>query len=164
VRLANFNPDNYDESLLWTESCDLGKDFGYIRMVHDISLGLDAIRADGVQMPVTDITTFVLSKRAESDTQSWKILYWDDEANATCGGLYTMPTCRIYNKAARARSPRRCCLPRAQQPCRQVPALDQGHEVRKQNQGRGRLSRIRSHQQIQWRGHQVLLRYQTDPH
>jgi hypothetical protein len=77
----------------------LGKDFGYIRMVHDISLGLDAIRADGVQMPVTDITTFVLSKRAESDTQSWKILYWDDEANATCGGLYTMPTCRIYNKA-----------------------------------------------------------------
>ena len=70
MRLAKFNPDNYDESLLWTESCDLGKDFGCIRMVHDISLGLDAIRADGVQMPDTDITTFVLSKRAESDTQS----------------------------------------------------------------------------------------------
>ncbi|CAD6343849.1 unnamed protein product [Miscanthus lutarioriparius] len=99
VRLAKFNPDNYDESLLWTESCDLGKDFGYIRMVHDISLGLDAIRAGGgVHMPDTDSTTVVLSKRAESDTQSWKILYWDDEANATCGGLYAMPTCRIHNK------------------------------------------------------------------
>ena len=96
MRLAKFNPDNYGESLLWTESCDLGKDFGCIRMVHDISLGLNAIRAGGgVHMPDTDSTTVVLSKRAESDTQSWKILYWNDEANATCGGLYTMPTCPI---------------------------------------------------------------------
>ena len=74
MRLAKFNPDNYDESLLWTESCDLGKDFGCIRMVHDISLGLDAIRAGGGVHADTDSTTVVLSKRAESDTQSWKIL------------------------------------------------------------------------------------------
>lgn len=92
-----FNPDNYDESLLWTESCDLGKDFGCIRMFHDISQGLDAFRGDGVQMP--DRTTFVLSKWAKSDTQSWKIIYWDDEANATCGGLYAQPTYRIYSRA-----------------------------------------------------------------
>jgi hypothetical protein len=93
---VKFNPDNYDESLLWTESSDLGKDFGCICMMHNISLGLDALHGGGMQVSNTAI---VLSEWAKRDTQFWKILYWDDEANATCCGLYTMPSCRIYSKA-----------------------------------------------------------------
>uniref|UniRef100_A0A0E0F570 PH domain-containing protein n=1 Tax=Oryza meridionalis TaxID=40149 RepID=A0A0E0F570_9ORYZ len=100
VRLVKFNPEDFEESVLWTESGHLGRDFGRIRMLYDVNLGLDALpgNEDGGG-GVRDGTVITLTERAEGDTQSWKILYWSDEANETCGGLYNEPTCRIYCKA-----------------------------------------------------------------
>ncbi|KAK3128958.1 hypothetical protein QOZ80_6BG0468900 [Eleusine coracana subsp. coracana] len=41
VRLARFYPDDYDESVLWTESADLRKAFGCIRIMHNIDLTME---------------------------------------------------------------------------------------------------------------------------
>ncbi|KAL6631265.1 hypothetical protein ACP70R_028115 [Stipagrostis hirtigluma subsp. patula] len=101
VKLLLFNPDYLDESVLWTESCDLGRDFGCIRMLSNINLTFDAFAGDGGAM--RDGATVVLSEWADGDDgddgQSWKILPWDEEADTTRGELDGEPTCRIYCKA-----------------------------------------------------------------
>ena len=94
-----FNPEDFDESVLWTESGHLGRDFGRIRMLHNFDMVLDALPRDKDGGGVRDGTTITLTEWAEGGTQSWKILYWSDEANKTCGGLFYEPTCRIYCKA-----------------------------------------------------------------
>ncbi|TKW33780.1 hypothetical protein SEVIR_2G261900v4 [Setaria viridis] len=98
VRLVKFNPEDFDESVLWTESGHLGRDFGCIRMMHDVCFRLDAFTIDD-EGEYHDGTTLVLSDLAGGDTRSWKILYWNDEANTTLAGLEAEPTCRIYCKA-----------------------------------------------------------------
>ncbi|CAL5052359.1 unnamed protein product [Urochloa decumbens] len=91
VRLARFRPDDFDPSVLWTESGDLGKDFGSIRMMHNIRLNLDAVRGG---------TALMLSDGDKSDSQSWKMTSWR-------GGLRfgwrieAEPTFRICCKAER---------------------------------------------------------------
>lgn len=97
MRLLEFDPEGFEESLLWTESGHLGRDFGRIRMMYDVDMGLDAAlpRDDG---GVRDGTGITLTEGAEGDTRSWKIVYWSEEANRTCAGLYAEPTCRIYCK------------------------------------------------------------------
>jgi len=100
VRLVKFNPEDFDESVLWTESSHLGRDFSHIRMMHNINLGLHALPGDeegGGR--VQDGTTIVIMEWDESDNQSWKILSWKDEDNTILGGLEAEPTCRIYCKA-----------------------------------------------------------------
>ncbi|KAG2536766.1 ricin B-like lectin R40C1 [Panicum virgatum] len=100
VRLVKFNPEDFDESVLWTESSHLGRDFSHIRMMHNINLGLHALPGDeegGGR--VQDGTTIVVMEWDESDNQSWKILSWKDEDNTILGGLEAEPTCRIYCKA-----------------------------------------------------------------
>ncbi|CAL5048554.1 unnamed protein product [Urochloa decumbens] len=100
VRLLEFDPEGFEESLLWTESGHLGREFGSIRMMHDVDLGLDAALPRGEDGGgVRDGTGITLTEGRDGDTRSWKILYWSDEANMTCGGLYAEPTCRIYCKA-----------------------------------------------------------------
>lgn len=74
----------------------MGRDLGRIRMIHNVDMGLDALLGDEEGGSLRDATALTLTKRAGGDTQSWKILYWSDEANETCGGLYSQPTCRIY--------------------------------------------------------------------
>ncbi|KAG2650872.1 hypothetical protein PVAP13_1NG238100 [Panicum virgatum] len=93
VRLVKFNPEDFDESVLWTESGHLGRGFGCIRMMHDISFGLDAFPGDD------DGAALFLTEWTGGDFQSWKILYWNDQANTPLAGLEAEPTCRIYCKA-----------------------------------------------------------------
>ncbi|RCV44990.1 hypothetical protein SEVIR_9G421700v4 [Setaria viridis] len=104
VKLVPFNPEYQDESVLWTESGDVGKGFRCIRMVNNIRLNFDALHGDKDHGGVHDGTTVVLWEWAKGDNQSWKILPWGDEAgsagNAPRGGYgHGEPTVRIYCKA-----------------------------------------------------------------
>ncbi|KAL6864721.1 hypothetical protein ACP4OV_015872 [Aristida adscensionis] len=90
VRLVWFDLDRHGESVLWTESRDLGKDFGCIRMLNDISLIFDAFCGDN---RVQEGTAIVTSKWANSNSQSWKILPWIDPS------VQDEPTFRVFCKA-----------------------------------------------------------------
>ncbi|RCV21244.1 hypothetical protein SETIT_4G123500v2 [Setaria italica] len=78
--LVKCNPEDFDESVLWTESGHLGREFGCIRMMHDVDLTLDAAlpcNEDGGG--VRDGTAITLTEGANGDTRSWKILSRSDE-------------------------------------------------------------------------------------
>ncbi|KAF8723739.1 hypothetical protein HU200_021709 [Digitaria exilis] len=66
--------------------------------MHNVRFGLDAIPSDSEEDD-EDGVTFVLSEWATGNTQSLKILFWNDEANTSLAGLEAEPTCRIYCKA-----------------------------------------------------------------
>uniref|UniRef100_A0A0D9X308 PH domain-containing protein n=1 Tax=Leersia perrieri TaxID=77586 RepID=A0A0D9X308_9ORYZ len=76
VKLVPYNPDYQDESVLWTESKDVGKGFRCIRMVNNIYLNFDAFHGDKDHGGVHDGTEIVLWKWCEGDNQRWKILPW----------------------------------------------------------------------------------------
>ena len=71
-----YNPDYLDESVLWTESRDVGHGFRCIRMVNNIYLNFDALNGDKDHGGVRDGTGLVLWKWAEGDNQRWKIVPW----------------------------------------------------------------------------------------
>ncbi|KAL6626559.1 hypothetical protein ACP70R_030285 [Stipagrostis hirtigluma subsp. patula] len=81
VRLASYNPDYLDESVLWTESRDVGNGFRCIRMVNNIYLNFDALHGDKDHGGVRDGTTLVLWEWCEGDNQRWKIVPWKKPAN-----------------------------------------------------------------------------------
>jgi hypothetical protein len=98
VQLVPYNPEYYeDESVLWTESNDVGKGFRRVRMVNNTRLNFDAFHGDkhhgGVHDGtavvlwewckgdkdhggVRDGTTVVLWEWAKGDNQGWKIVPW----------------------------------------------------------------------------------------
>ncbi|KAJ3682955.1 hypothetical protein LUZ60_013182 [Juncus effusus] len=76
VRLVPYDPDYLDESVLWTESRDVGKGFRCIRMVNNIYLNFDAFHGDKNHGGVHDGTNIVLWKWCEGDNQRWKIVPW----------------------------------------------------------------------------------------
>ncbi|KAF3339189.1 putative r40c1 protein [Carex littledalei] len=76
VRLVPYNPDYLDESVLWTESRDVGKGFRCIRMVNNIYLNFDAFHGDENHGGVHDGTQIVLWKWCKGDNQRWKIAQW----------------------------------------------------------------------------------------
>ncbi|RCV14567.1 hypothetical protein SEVIR_2G448600v4 [Setaria viridis] len=82
VKLAPYNPEYEDASVLWTESKDVGKGFRCIRMVNNIHLNFDAFHGDKDHGGVHDGTTVVLWEWCKGHNQSWKILPWGDEAYA----------------------------------------------------------------------------------
>ncbi|KAJ1292465.1 hypothetical protein BS78_02G393500 [Paspalum vaginatum] len=82
VKLVPYNPDYLDESVLWTESRDVGMGFRCVRMVNNIHLNLDAFHGDKDHGGVHDGTTVVLWEWCKGHNQSWKILPWGDEAYA----------------------------------------------------------------------------------
>ncbi|KAJ3682954.1 hypothetical protein LUZ60_013181 [Juncus effusus] len=82
VRLVHYNPEYLDESVLWTESKDVGKGFRCIRMVNNILLNFDAFNGDKDHGGVHDGTTIVLWNWCKGDNQSWKIVPYGDEALA----------------------------------------------------------------------------------
>ncbi|CAD6216649.1 unnamed protein product [Miscanthus lutarioriparius] len=82
VKLVPYNPEYLDESVLWTESHDVGKGFRCIRMVNNIHLNFDAFHGDKDHGGVHDGTTVVLWEWAKGPNQSWKVLPWGDEAYA----------------------------------------------------------------------------------
>jgi len=95
VKLVPYIPDYLDESVLWTESHDVGKGFRCIRMVNNIHLNFDAFHGDKDHGGVHDGTTVVLWEWAKGPNQSWKLLPWGDEAynapRAPPGGPYPPP-------------------------------------------------------------------------
>jgi hypothetical protein len=76
VRLVPYNPDYVDESVLWTESRNVGHGFRCIRMVNNIYLNFDAFHGDKDHGGVRDGTTVVLWEWAKGDNQGWKIVPW----------------------------------------------------------------------------------------
>ncbi|XP_061358301.1 ricin B-like lectin EULS3 [Gastrolobium bilobum] len=74
VRLLPYNPDYLDESILWTESRDLGDGHRAIRMVNNIQLNMDAYHGDKNSGGVRDGTTIVLWEWNKGENQRWKIL------------------------------------------------------------------------------------------
>ncbi|CAL4950887.1 unnamed protein product [Urochloa decumbens] len=76
VRLTRYDPDTLDESVLWTESRDVGNGFRCIRMVNNIYLNFDALHGDKDHGGVRDGTTLVLWEWCEGDNQRWKIVPW----------------------------------------------------------------------------------------
>ncbi|XP_014752454.1 ricin B-like lectin R40G2 [Brachypodium distachyon] len=76
VKLVPYNPEYQDESVLWTESRDVGKGFRCVRMVNNIYLNFDAFHGDKAHGGVHDGTEVVLWKWCEGDNQRWKILPW----------------------------------------------------------------------------------------
>ncbi|XP_072989883.1 uncharacterized protein [Typha latifolia] len=73
VRLTPYDPHRLDESILWTESRDVGAGFRCIRMVNNIYLNFDAFHGDKDHGGVRDGTTLVLWEWCEGDNQRWKI-------------------------------------------------------------------------------------------
>ncbi|VAI06089.1 unnamed protein product [Triticum turgidum subsp. durum] len=76
VKLVPYNANYQDESVLWTESRDVGAGFRCIRMVNNIYLNFDALHGDKEHGGVRDGTSLVLWKWCEGDNQRWKILPW----------------------------------------------------------------------------------------
>ncbi|XAR68679.1 hypothetical protein NMG60_11003894 [Bertholletia excelsa] len=74
VQLVPYNPDVLDESVLWTESRDLGDDYRTIRMINNIRLNVDAFHGDKNHGGVYDGTTIVLWEWKKGDNQRWKII------------------------------------------------------------------------------------------
>ena len=91
VKLVPYNPEYLDESVLWTESHDVGKGFRCIRMVNNIYLNFDAFHGDKDHGGVHDGTTVVLWEWAKGDNQRWKILPWCKCSNNTsCLPVHSM--------------------------------------------------------------------------
>ncbi|KAJ4787341.1 Ricin B-like lectin R40G3 [Rhynchospora pubera] len=76
VQLMEYNPEKLEESVLWTESRDVGSGFRCIRMVNNIYLNFDAFHGDKDHGGVHDCTTVVLYEWCEGDNQRWKIASW----------------------------------------------------------------------------------------
>uniref|UniRef100_A0A8R7TD75 PH domain-containing protein n=1 Tax=Triticum urartu TaxID=4572 RepID=A0A8R7TD75_TRIUA len=76
VKLIPYNLDYLDESVLWTESNDVGKGFRCIRMVNNLNLSFDALHGDKDHGGVHDGTGVVLWEFLKGENQSWKILPW----------------------------------------------------------------------------------------
>ena len=73
VQLTPYNPNKMDESVLWTESKDLGDSYRTIRMVNNIRLNMDALNGDKNHGGVRDGTKIVLWEWKKGDNQRWKI-------------------------------------------------------------------------------------------
>ncbi|ESQ52583.1 hypothetical protein EUTSA_v10016926mg [Eutrema salsugineum] len=73
VHLTLYDPDKLDESVLWTESKDLGDGYRKIRMVNNVRLNVDAYHGDRKSGGVRDGTTIVLWDWNKGDNQRWKI-------------------------------------------------------------------------------------------
>lgn len=77
VQLTTHQPNTFDESVLWTESKDLGDSYRTIRMVNNIKLNIDALNGDQNHGGVRDGTTIVLWEWKTGDNQRWKIVRHD---------------------------------------------------------------------------------------
>ncbi|CAL5344681.1 unnamed protein product [Camellia sinensis] len=89
LQLIDYNPDVLDESVLWTESRDLGDGHRTIRMVNNIRLNVDAFNGDKNHGGVHDGTTIVLWEWKKGDNQRWKIvpylILWSSQGGNASG-------------------------------------------------------------------------------
>ncbi|KAL7595403.1 hypothetical protein Lser_V15G28744 [Lactuca serriola] len=68
VQLTEYNPDKLDESVLWTQSKDLGDGFHAVRMVNKIKLNVDASIGD---TGIHDGTKILCWEWTKGDNQRW---------------------------------------------------------------------------------------------
>ncbi|KAG9134880.1 hypothetical protein Leryth_001223 [Lithospermum erythrorhizon] len=76
VQLIPYNPDHLDESILWTESRDLGDGYRAVRMVNNIRLNVDALNGDPQHGGVHDGTKIVLWEWKKGPNQRWNMTYY----------------------------------------------------------------------------------------
>ncbi|XP_047976669.1 ricin B-like lectin R40G3 [Salvia hispanica] len=74
VELTPYNSNKLDESILWTESKDLGDGYHAVRMVSNIKLNVDAFNGDKNHGGVHDGTRIVLWEWKKDSNQRWKIV------------------------------------------------------------------------------------------
>lgn len=74
VQLTEYNPNRLDESVLWTESKDLGDGYRTVRMVNNIRLNVDAFNGDKNHGGVHDGTKIVLWEWKKGDNQRWNMV------------------------------------------------------------------------------------------
>ncbi|KAK9715183.1 hypothetical protein RND81_06G148100 [Saponaria officinalis] len=76
VQLIPYNPDALDESIMWTESKDLGSGFRTIRTVNNVGLVMDAWNADKDHGGIRDGTVVALFKcwKGDNQNQQWKFV------------------------------------------------------------------------------------------
>lgn len=74
VQLTEYNPNRLDESVLWTESKDLGDGYRAVRMVNNIRLNVDAFNGDKNHGGVHDGTKIVLWEWKKGDNQRWNMV------------------------------------------------------------------------------------------
>ncbi|KAL3639214.1 hypothetical protein CASFOL_017121 [Castilleja foliolosa] len=74
VQLTRYESKGVDESILWTQSRDLGDGYRAIRMVNNIRLNVDAFNGDKNHGGVHDGTKIVLWEWKKGDNQRWKIV------------------------------------------------------------------------------------------
>ncbi|KAL4591757.1 hypothetical protein LXL04_004728 [Taraxacum kok-saghyz] len=68
VQLTEYNPDRVDESVLWTQSKDLGHGFHAVRMVNNIELNLDASKGE---VGIHDGSKVLVWEWTKADNQQW---------------------------------------------------------------------------------------------
>ncbi|XP_031503022.1 ricin B-like lectin R40G3 [Nymphaea colorata] len=73
VLLTNYEPGSYDESVMWSQSEDMGEGFKTIRMAHNILLNLDCFQGDIKHGGIKEGNECVLWTWNRQDNQLWKI-------------------------------------------------------------------------------------------
>ncbi|KAG9133005.1 hypothetical protein Leryth_015379 [Lithospermum erythrorhizon] len=73
VQLVAYKPDHFDESIMWTESHDLGDMYKTVRMAHNIRLNMDAFNGDPQHGGVHDGAKIVLWEWKKGENQRWRI-------------------------------------------------------------------------------------------
>ncbi|KAG9144670.1 hypothetical protein Leryth_024127 [Lithospermum erythrorhizon] len=73
VQLVSYNPDHLDESIMWTESNDLGDNYKTIRKANNIELNIDALNGDPQHGGVHEGTKIVLWEWKKGENQHWRI-------------------------------------------------------------------------------------------
>ncbi|KAG9137751.1 hypothetical protein Leryth_019385 [Lithospermum erythrorhizon] len=76
VHLLHYNPDLLDESILWTESHELGDTYKAIRMVNNVRLNLEALHEGFLHGGVHDGTKVGVKDWTAGDNQRWRITYY----------------------------------------------------------------------------------------
>ncbi|XP_057856732.2 ricin B-like lectin R40G2 [Cryptomeria japonica] len=74
VDLSYYNANDSDESILWTQSADVGHGYQCIRPVGNIHLNLDAKLADGKYGNIEDGNELILFGWKKQKNQKWKML------------------------------------------------------------------------------------------
>jgi hypothetical protein len=73
VLLAEYEMGFRDETILWSQSEDMGDGYRCIRMVNKITSNLDALQGDKKSGGIKDGTPVILFKWKKQENQIWKL-------------------------------------------------------------------------------------------
>lgn len=72
--LTEYDPESRDESVLWTQSEDMGEGYHCVRMANKITSNLDVLRGDKKSGGVKEGSPVILFAWKKQDNQIWKII------------------------------------------------------------------------------------------